>query len=93
MTKLRLDGEFRDEVSKFWKIEKIKLDQIVPSPEVMSKNGTVSTGKMFGVLLMFEHWKGLSQKISHNVYKCITIIKNVNRNLSLTRFKSTKVDE
>lgn len=62
MTKLRLDREFRDEVSKFWKIEKNKLDQIVPSPEVMSKNGTVSTGKMFGVLLMFEHWKGLSQK-------------------------------
>lgn len=58
LDKLALDREFRAEISKYWKIEKKQLNRIVASPELMSKNDTVSTGKMFGVLLMFEHWKG-----------------------------------
>ena len=49
-----LDREMRIEMMKKWKMSESSLNEIVPDPDTIHIG---STGKMFGVLLMFEHWK------------------------------------
>ena len=49
-----LDREMRKEVQKKWKLNDQGLDEFVPDPDAVYDS---STGKMFGVLLMFDHWK------------------------------------
>ena len=49
-----LDREMRKEVQKKWKLNDQGLDEFVPNPDAVHES---STGKMFGVLLMFDHWK------------------------------------
>jgi len=55
--KSKLDAEFREQVEKQWsQLSADRIDEIVP-PEKMRNLKVLTLGKIYGILLMFEHWQ------------------------------------
>ena len=54
---MKLDAEFREQVEKQWsQLNPARIDEIVP-PEKIRNLKVLTLGKIYGILLMFEHWQ------------------------------------